>query len=130
MASCRVWRAATNEDGAAHYYEVRNERFNPQRAALAAAPNGECHYSPALAAMFIYLNRTGYNGLFRLNSDGEFNVPAGRYTKPRICDEENSGAWPRRSPGQASHSIARDSIAPSTAPPQATSSISILHTRR
>ncbi len=76
-------------DGAAHYYEVRNERFNPQRAALAAASNGECHYSPALAAMFIYLNRTGYNGLFRLNSDGEFNVPAGRYTKPRICDEVN-----------------------------------------
>ena len=76
-------------DGAAHYYEVRNERFNPQRAALAAASNGECHYSPALAAMFIYLNRTGYNGLFRLNSDGQFNVPAGRYTKPRICDEVN-----------------------------------------
>ena len=39
--------------------------------------------------MFIYLNRTGYNGLFRLNAAGEFNVPAGRYTKPRICDEEN-----------------------------------------
>ena len=39
--------------------------------------------------MFIYLNRTGYNGLFRLNSDGEFNVPAGRYPKPRICDEAN-----------------------------------------
>ena len=39
--------------------------------------------------MFIYLNRTGYNGLFRLNSDGAFNVPAGRYTKPRICDEDN-----------------------------------------
>ena len=39
--------------------------------------------------MFIYLNRTGYNGLFRLNSDGEFNVPAGSYAKPRICDEPN-----------------------------------------
>jgi DNA adenine methylase len=76
-------------DGALHYYEVRNERFNPQRAALAAAPDGEPQYSPALAAMFIYLNRTGYNGLFRLNSDGEFNVPAGRYAKPRICDEVN-----------------------------------------
>jgi DNA adenine methylase len=37
--------------------------------------------------MFIYLNRTGYNGLFRLNSNGEFNVPAGRYAKPRICDD-------------------------------------------
>ncbi len=73
---------------AAHYYTVRNDRFNPQRAALAAS-NGTWRYDPALAAMFIYLNRTGYNGLFRLNSGGGFNVPAGRYTKPRICDEEN-----------------------------------------
>lgn len=72
--------------GAAHYYEVRDDRFNPQRAALASA-NHDFQYTPALAAMFIYLNRTGYNGLFRLNSDGEFNVPAGRYAKPRICDE-------------------------------------------
>ncbi len=76
-------------DGARHYYEVRNERFNPQRAALAAAGNGDPQYDDALAAMFIYLNRTGYNGLFRLNSNGEFNVPAGRYAKPRICDEAN-----------------------------------------
>lgn len=72
--------------GAAHYYEVRNDRFNPQRAALASA-NHDFQYTAALAAMFIYLNRTGYNGLFRLNSDGEFNVPVGRYAKPRICDE-------------------------------------------
>ena len=39
--------------------------------------------------MFIYLNRTGYNGLFRLNADGAFNVPAGRYSTPRICDADN-----------------------------------------
>lgn len=76
-------------EGAGHYYEVRNGRFNPQRAALASTSSGACHYNPALAAMFLYLNRTGYNGLFRLNSGGEFNVPAGRYTKPRICDEVN-----------------------------------------
>lgn len=76
--------------GSGHYYEVRNHRFNPQRASLAAASNGSgLTYTPALAAMFIYLNRTGYNGLFRLNSDGEFNVPAGRYAKPRICDDVN-----------------------------------------
>ena len=76
-------------DGARHYYEVRNERFNPQRAALAAAPDRGFEYTPSLAAMFVYLNRTGYNGLFRLNSDGEFNVPAGSYAKPKICDEPN-----------------------------------------
>ena len=77
-----------DRDGARHYYEVRNDRFNPQRAALSASADGYA-YTPALAAMFLYLNRTGYNGLFRLNSTGEFNVPAGRYARPRICDEVN-----------------------------------------
>ena len=76
-------------DGARHYYEVRNQRFNPQRAALAASADHGSEYTASLAAMFVYLNRTGYNGLFRLNSDGEFNVPAGSYAKPRICDEPN-----------------------------------------
>ncbi len=41
------------------------------------------------AAYMLFLNRTGYNGLFRLNSKGEFNVPYGRYKKPRILDAEN-----------------------------------------
>ena len=37
----------------------------------------------------LFLNRTGYNGLFRVNSKGEFNVPCGRYKNPRILDAEN-----------------------------------------
>jgi len=68
--------------GAEHYYEVRDKRFNPERRRAAG-------YTPALAAMFIYLNRTGYNGLFRLNAAGEFNVPAGRYPNPKVCDADN-----------------------------------------
>lgn len=43
----------------------------------------------ARAARTIYLNKTGFNGLFRVNRKGDFNVPFGRYTNPMICDEAN-----------------------------------------
>jgi DNA adenine methylase len=75
------------------YYEVRDRRFNPARAALGR--QAAAAYTPALAGMFIYLNRTGYNGLFRLNRQGAFNVPAGRYPDPRICDADHIRAVAR-----------------------------------
>jgi DNA adenine methylase len=48
-----------------------------------------------VAAWFIYLNRLGYNGLYRVNRENRFNVPFGRYVNPTICDEANLRACAR-----------------------------------
>jgi DNA adenine methylase len=77
--------AAHARDGDRHYYRVRDRQFNPRREGLRSAA-GRIAYTPELAAMLIYLNRTGFNGLFRVNARGEFNVPAGRYNRPTIVD--------------------------------------------
>ena len=77
-------------DPTEHYYLIRR-RFNTARAVL-AAPGTRMEsalYTPQLAAWFIYLNKTAFNGLFRLNRSGSFNAPCGGYDNPRILDEEN-----------------------------------------
>jgi DNA adenine methylase len=84
ITALRKLETAHHAKGPSFYYEVRDSRFNPARTGPL-----ETRYTPELAAMFIYLNRAGYNGLFRLNRSGGFNVPAGRYTNPTICDAEH-----------------------------------------
>ena len=65
------------EDKKQYYYEKRN-LFNSRE-------QGKIGQS----ALFIFLNRTCFNGLYRVNRKNEFNVPIGSYKKPTICDREN-----------------------------------------
>lgn len=58
-----------------NYYYQQRERFNKR-------PNDEPFDDLEEAALLLYLNRTCFNGLFRENGDGEFNVPIGGYTNP------------------------------------------------
>ena len=58
------------------YYKIRSEDVKQLN-------------SIQIAARFIYLNRTCFNGLYRVNSKGGFNVPIGSYKNPTICNEED-----------------------------------------
>ena len=59
-----------------YYYQVR-DRWNDSASPMADVDR---------AATFLYMNKTCYNGLWRVNSKGRFNVPAGRYRDPQIFD--------------------------------------------
>ena len=67
-------------DRTKYFYKVRN-RYNEIHL------NGHLDYEKC--ADFIFLNKTCFNGLYRVNKEGKFNVPHGKYKNPLICDENN-----------------------------------------
>ncbi len=68
------------EEGRKELFLGIREEFNNERE----------HVSDAVtAARLIFLNKTCFNGLYRVNNRGQFNVPFGKYENPKICDEKN-----------------------------------------
>lgn len=65
------------------YYLDKRSRFNELKV------NGDEKINIEKAALMIFLNKTCFNGLYRVNKKGLFNVPMGSYKNPLICDENN-----------------------------------------
>lgn len=72
-----AYRELTSDEERKLYYLDRRTEYN------------EAESSIGKSALFIFLNKTGFNGMYRENRDGKFNIPFGRQTNPLICDAEN-----------------------------------------
>ncbi len=75
-----VYDTLSVEEQQAYYYKKR-DKFNALKLSADTAKEK--------ALLFIFLNKTCFNGLYRVNKSNMFNVPAGKYKNPLICDSEN-----------------------------------------
>ena len=77
LSSIQSQYIALDTDSRKDYYLEKRALFNSRNISEVET-----------AALFIFLNRTCFNGLYRVNSKGAFNVPHGKYANPKICDEQ------------------------------------------
>lgn len=76
----------SEEERKNYFYQIRSD-FNGKRKQINFQTYNDAWVERT--AELIFLNRTCFNGLFRVNAQGQFNVPFGRYKKPKICNIEN-----------------------------------------
>ncbi len=77
-----IYKTHSLEENKEFFYEKRN-RYNELKV------NGNDDENLEKAVLFIFLNKTCFNGLYRVNSKGLFNVPFNNAKNPLLCDEEN-----------------------------------------
>jgi DNA adenine methylase len=88
----KYWLNVGKSAGEMMYYRLR-DKYNTIKPAAAMGSESQ---DIEIACLFLFLNRTCFNGLYRVNQSGNFNTPIGRYKRPVICDAENLRAFAAR----------------------------------
>ena len=81
LAEMQLAFVPMDDNGRKYYYYTARDKFNSLQITEETAVEK--------ASLFIFLNKTCFNGLYRVNKKGQFNVPMGTYKNPNICDENN-----------------------------------------